>query len=228
LLFISLFALVVQADDFVPEDEEQTAADVFILGSTDSGSNITLQFGSVLGEFLQWDAANGRFSLSGDLDLAASQLVNTRLENLPTAPTCDGAAAGRVYFDTTSSSAFVCDGTTWIDLGGQSAASATQDLATARYRDTSTTNLNATATDNIVPWNTEDFENPKFTHDEVTNNSQIQVTDSGKYLVSGSVNVINTSTNNFRYNGRLKFRINGITTLPQTFQPGYIRRNYWG
>lgn len=208
---------VVFADDFMAEEEEATAADTFIIGASDSGGDINLQFGSVLGEYLRWDVANARFQLSADLDLAAAQLINSRLENLVAAPLCNGAAIGRMYFNTTAGTAYACDGTTWLDLGS---AGSPQPMATARYADSSTTNINALATDNIIPWDTEDFEDAIFTHDAVTNNSRVQVTETAKYLVSGAVSIYSTSA---RYNGILKFRINGATTLGPTFQPGYIR-----
>lgn len=222
----SLFLLSIgltYADDFVPEGEDDViySANNFTLDGDDTGGDISLQFGATLAEYLRWDDVNARFALSGDLDLALAQLANTRLENLSVAPLCDAPAVGRIYFDTTDGTAYACDGSTWKDLG---TAGTPQPMLTAGYRDSSSTDINAAATNNIVPWDTEDFEDTVFTHDTVTNNSRIQVTATAKYLVSGSVNVINTSTNNFRYNGRLKFRINGVTTLPATFQPGYIRR----
>lgn len=223
LILIIMFAPLAQADDFVPADEDDIAvgANIFVLDADDTGGNITLQFGEVLGEYLRWDDTNSRFTLSGDLDLASAQLINTRFENLAAAPTCNAVASGRVYYDTVQSSAFVCDGTTWIDLGKTSTVP-TEDLPVLRVRDTSTTNLNAVATDNLVPWDVQDFSDDKFVHDTVTNNSRIKVTESAKYLVSGSVNLYSTSV---RYNGILKFRVNGASVLPQTFQPGYIRNN---
>lgn len=220
LFVLGLSASLVLADDFVPADEEESAASTFVIGSGTVGADVVLQFGDVLGQFLAWDDANGRFSLGGDLSLNAGELINARLENLAAAPVCDVAATGRVYFDTVLSAAFVCNGTTFIELGGSGGGGTAQPLATARYRDTSTTNLNAAATDNVVPWNAEDFADSVFVHDTVTNNSQIQVTEAGKYLVSGAVSLFSASA---RYNGILKFRVNGVTTLPMTFQPGYIR-----
>jgi len=206
------------ADDFVPEGESDMAisAETFILDADDTGSDITLQFGATLGEFLRWDSTNSRFELSEDLDFAAAQLVNARFENLGAAPVCDGPATGRIYFNTVESAPFVCNGTSWEQLGTISS----QPLASARLRDTSTTNINALATDNIVPWDTQDFIDPVFVHDTVTNNSRVQVDADGKYLVSGAISIFSTGA---RYNGIVKFRVNGVTALPMTFQPGYIR-----
>lgn len=227
LLFI--FPVVFAADDFVPADQENvligTSSQSFIIDSANEGGDIVLQFGDSLGEFLAWDSVNSRFQISADLDFSLGQLANARLENLAVAPVCDGGSIGRVYFDTVENSVFVCDGTVWEAVGsGGGGITGSQPLATARYRDSSTTNLNINATDNIVPWDLEDFEDDVFVHDTVTNNSRIQVTEEGKYLVSGSINLSNTGTNNFRYNGRVKFRVNGTIFLDPTFQPGYIRQ----
>lgn len=227
--FIFVFSVVFAADDFVPFDQENvligTSSQSFIIDSANEGGDIVLQFGDSLGEFLAWDSVNSRFQISADLDFSLGQLANARLENLAVAPVCDGGSIGRVYFDTVENSVFVCDGTVWEGFGsGGGGITGSQPLATARYRDSSTTNLNINATDNIVPWNLEDFEDDVFVHDTVTNNSRIQVTEEGKYLVSGSINLSNTGTNNFRYNGRVKFRVNGTIFLDPTFQPGYIRQ----
>jgi len=197
-----------------------TNENVFTLDQDDSGGDVTLQFGTTLAEFIRWDDTNSRFLLSADLDLASAQLINTRFENLPSAPSCDALSTGRVYYDTVLSKPLVCDGTDWVELGSGGGSSTPQPLATALYRDSSSTNINSAATDNIVPWNIEDFEDSTFLHDTVTNNSRVAVTKTAKYLVSGSVNIVSTVQ---RYNGILKFRINGTTTLPVTFQPGYIR-----
>jgi hypothetical protein len=180
-----------------------TDENVFTLDQDDTGGDITLQFGTVLGEFLRWDSVNGRFQLSADLDLAAAQLVNTRFENLAVAPVCNAGAAGRVYFDTVQVAGFVCDGSLWVELGGSGGGGGVveNDLAVARYRDTGATDINAAATNNLVPWNVEDFEDTVFVHDTATNNSRVQVTEPGPYLVSGSVNVFNDTTNIFVITG---------------------------
>jgi hypothetical protein len=106
----------VHADDFVPEGVESTGSEVFTLGLNNDLSDVTLQFGNNLAEYLRWDSANGRFGLSDDLDLENNQLVNTRLENLAAAPTCDGAASGKVYFNTSDNDTYTCDGTNWVSM----------------------------------------------------------------------------------------------------------------
>lgn len=115
LFFLLCVSFTANADDFVPADEDDIAisANTFTLDADNTGGDITLEFGASLAESLQWDAANSRFSFSGSLDLQNNELVNSRMENLAAAPTCDVAATGRIYFDTTESLSYVCDGTIW-------------------------------------------------------------------------------------------------------------------
>lgn len=108
----------VYADDFVPADEEDVtiSADIFTLDGDDTAGDVVLQFGGTLAEALQWDSVNARFSLSDSLDLQNNELVNTRLENLGAAPTCDGTTLGKVYYDTADSTSYSCNGTAWVDI----------------------------------------------------------------------------------------------------------------
>lgn len=124
LLIITFGASLALADDFVPEGEDDLSisANVFTLDADNTGGDIDLQFGEVLGEYLRWDAANTRFSVSGDLDLASSQLINARIENLNGAPTCNGAASGRVYFDTGSATGFICNASGWVPMATNAGA----------------------------------------------------------------------------------------------------------
>lgn len=117
LLLLSLLINGTQAaDDFVAEDVFETQADIFILASGNDASDVTLQFGDSLNESLRWDAAGAKFVLSGSLDIENNQLINARLENAASAPTCDGSVIGKIYFNTTTGSTFSCDGTSWEQL----------------------------------------------------------------------------------------------------------------
>ncbi len=103
LILMMLFAPLAQADDFVPEGEDDItfSANNVLFDADDTGGDIQLQFGNALGETLQWDGTNSRFSLSDDLDFADNELVNIRIENQAVAPTCDGTGLGKIYFNTT-------------------------------------------------------------------------------------------------------------------------------
>jgi len=122
-LFIFLIPMATWADDFVPaDDDEQNGANTYTLDADDTGGNVRLQFGEALGEFLEWNDANSDFDLSdglrldGNLDLQANELIDTRIENLASAPTCDGTNIGRIYFDTGSQNPFSCNGVAWVRL----------------------------------------------------------------------------------------------------------------
>lgn len=105
--------------------DQFTTSNTFTIDQDDTGGNVTLQFGTSLAETLTWDNTNSEFDLSDDLnitgglitsaniDLNSNQLLEVRTENLGSAPTCNGANAGRTYFNTSGNHTYVCDGTTW-------------------------------------------------------------------------------------------------------------------
>jgi|GEM_PF-5584177 len=111
------------ADDFVPEGVDETGSETFTLGVNNDAGNLSLQFGNNLGEYLQWDSTDARFSLSDGLDLADNELSSVRLENLATAPTCDGTVIGKVYYNTTDNDTYTCGASGWQSLTDGSLAS---------------------------------------------------------------------------------------------------------
>ncbi|HMR01185.1 MAG TPA: hypothetical protein PKA32_02235, partial [Candidatus Gracilibacteria bacterium] len=76
-------------------------------------------------ESLQWDIASGRFDFSDDLnvnggievasdiDFNLNESIELRVENLASAPTCDGSSIGRVYQNTTDGNTYACDGSSF-------------------------------------------------------------------------------------------------------------------
>jgi hypothetical protein len=113
LTFMSGLAL---ADDFVPEDQEGTGTTTFVLGDNNDSGDVILQFGDTLGEYLQWDSVNIRFSLSDSLSFENNEIEEVRLENLAAAPTCDGTVVGKIYYNTALNDTFTCDGANWQSL----------------------------------------------------------------------------------------------------------------
>ena len=113
LTFMSGLAL---ADDFVPEDQEGTGTTTFVLGESNDSGDVILQFGDTLGEYLQWDSVNIRFSLSDSLSFENNEIEEVRLENLAAAPTCDGNVVGKIYYNTALNDTFTCDGANWQSL----------------------------------------------------------------------------------------------------------------
>ena len=81
----------------------------------------------------------------------------------------------------------------------------------------------ADATTNVViQWDNEDIEDSIFTHDTVTSNSVISVSETGRYLLTGVINYYGT-TSNYGLTSRVTVIVNGTTTLPNIFDGGYIR-----
>lgn len=73
---LALFAMflipLVWADDFVPSDEEETGADTFVLDADNNATDITLQFGDILGKNLRWNDAQSRFDLNDTLRVSGN------------------------------------------------------------------------------------------------------------------------------------------------------------
>jgi len=96
--------------------------------NNNAATTVKLQFGETLNESLQWSKTNVRFELSdnlyidgsltlnGHLDFGLYEMINVRLENLASAPTCDSGSKGRVYFNTSDNLPYYCNGTTWNQL----------------------------------------------------------------------------------------------------------------
>ena len=51
-----------------------------------------------------------------NLDLTKNQILNVAIQNLSSAPS--SPVAGQVYYDTTSSTIYFWNGTTWLDVSG--------------------------------------------------------------------------------------------------------------
>ncbi len=79
-------------------------------------------------ETLTFDATtDDRFELSDDLDVGGilsaisanfndGQLVNTRIENLASDPTCDAARRGKLYYNTGNDNSYVCNGSSFVQI----------------------------------------------------------------------------------------------------------------
>lgn len=84
-----------------------------IIDQRDATGNLTLQFGNSLGESILWNQTNAQFEVSNNLSLGGSQLVDFRVENASSAPTCDGTRNGRMYHHTIEDISYICDGASW-------------------------------------------------------------------------------------------------------------------
>lgn len=104
-------------------------------------------------------------------------------------------------------------GTNWSNIAS---------MSTLRLRSAAAQSANA-ATDIAVQWDTQEISpDSNFAHSTSTNNSRIQVVNSGKYLVTGYVNYTGT-TSNYRFTTRLSIRVNGTDILNDFFDGTYVR-----
>jgi len=104
-------------------------------------------------------------------------------------------------------------GTNWSNIAS---------MSTLRLRSAAAQSANAT-TDIAVQWDTQEISpDSNFAHSTSTNNSRIQVVNSGKYLVTGYVNYTGT-TSNYRFTTRLSIRVNGTDILNDFFDGTYVR-----
>jgi hypothetical protein len=104
-------------------------------------------------------------------------------------------------------------GINWSDVGS---------MSTLRLRSAASQNADAT-TDIAIQWDTQEIApDSSFTHSTTADNSRIQVTNSGKYLVTGYLNY-NGNTTNYRFTSRISIRVNGTNTLDDFFDGTYVR-----
>lgn len=95
------------------------------------------------------------------------------------------------------------------------------DIPVAMYRDGSTTDINAAATNNLMPWSIDDITDAQFVHSTSVNTSRIQVHNTGIYEVSGGI-TCTSATASIRYNGTVKVRADGVTLFPMRAPSGFI------
>lgn len=124
-------AILFQDDNFADVDSEG-----LILDSLDQATgNITIQFGSTLGEFIQWNATDLRFEVSDSIDFNSNQIIEARIENIAAMPGGAGGlgapGTGRIVqltaVDTIAPGctgpscqpgAYAWNGTVWVGLTG--------------------------------------------------------------------------------------------------------------
>jgi len=87
-----------------------------VLDADNTGGDVTLQFGGTLNKYLQWNSASSLFSFNDDVDLQGNEIKNFRIDNLSSAPICDGSAIGRLYHNTGNMNSYVCNGSAWEQI----------------------------------------------------------------------------------------------------------------
>jgi len=104
--------LAVLGQGFIADDHSAANSDGY-LNFGRNGSNW---------ELLSWNSSALQFELSddlsisgglevtGDIDFNLNEAIGLRLENLASAPTCDGSAQGLIYYSTADGGSYICDG----------------------------------------------------------------------------------------------------------------------
>ncbi len=91
---------------FTTESDGVNADGYHIDNDDSSVDTVDLFFGASTDAFLKfdmtYDGGTGKFDLSHALDLSGNELLNFIVENSETAPTCDAASIGRLYYDTSA------------------------------------------------------------------------------------------------------------------------------
>jgi hypothetical protein len=126
---VTRFLIDPNATWYVLDAGPKTNWNTFTLdGNNNAPTDIKLEFGDTLKEYLQWSKANVRFELSDSLyvggylevsshiDFNLNEAKEMRLENLALAPTCDSNSKGRLYYNTGDNLPYFCNGTGWGQL----------------------------------------------------------------------------------------------------------------
>ncbi|MBU0577632.1 hypothetical protein KJ742_01635 [Patescibacteria group bacterium] len=175
----------------------QGGESTFVLDVNDVGGDVALQFGETLAESLTWDSANLEFNISDDFSIDGYLDLGDQTED-------PSANEGRLWFRSdTDNLMFYADGKTQ-EIG-------VIEVGQFYDSDGNGGSFNINTVDwTAIPWDSESFdEDETYSHDTVTNNSQITVNDTGLYKINFSVSHENNTA--VRKNIRCAIRINGST-----------------
>ncbi len=101
---------------FRGESDFRIPQDTLIIDEDDAASDLKLQFGNTLNEYILWDNTNLNFQFSNNITLSGNQLLDFRIENFGSAPTCDGTRNGRLYYNTVTGFSYVCSASSWKQI----------------------------------------------------------------------------------------------------------------
>ncbi len=116
LLCLSAQASFAQQRIYYGDENYSLPQKTLIIDENDLGGNLKLQFGNSLNKYILWDSGTSQFTFSDNVDLGGNEMRDFRVENVTSAPICDGTRTGRMYHNTLSSKTFVCDGTDWEQI----------------------------------------------------------------------------------------------------------------
>lgn len=118
VILITLFMLtftIAQATSrlvFSNEDPEERGNE-FILDVNNDYDTYALRFGDDIDAAITFDENTDLFSINRSVNLQGNELQNFQLEALSSPPSCTTSDNGRMYFDTSDSHTYVCNGSSW-------------------------------------------------------------------------------------------------------------------
>ncbi len=116
-VFCLLFVTNVSAKLVFVTEEDAIYNSNFTINADDSADDfVDLNFGETLNSRLRYDINLNKFIFNEDLDLDNHELLNTRIENLPSPPNCSNSVQGRIYYNTVDLNTYICNGTNWVKL----------------------------------------------------------------------------------------------------------------
>ncbi len=117
LVGFSLFSeSVFAASLFFSGDNDGTDSYVFTMDkSALSSTYIDLVFALTTSQ-LRYDIALAKFIFNRTLDMGGNQILNARIQNLGSAPTCDTNSKGLLYHNTANTYSYVCNGTDFVQV----------------------------------------------------------------------------------------------------------------
>jgi len=139
----------------------------------------------------------------------------------------DTHKTGTLWIDTAAKKHYVCVDNTasnavWVETKGNEIAPV-GPLPIMTLNHSGSDNLNASASDNVVPWDTEVVKDSSYTHSTVTNNSRVAVTKSGTYIITLGITTVMNPVSNARYQGSARLRANGTTNITDRNISTYAR-----
>lgn len=156
-----------------------------------------------------------------DIDLANNQLLQARVQNLPTAPTCDGTTTGLIYHNTTSNQSYVCNGSVFVQI--DAVASASQTLSAIQIRQSA---------DFAIPvggWGDISFDSTDIENDPSTiihntgNTDRIDILADGLYQITYDVDLLEGAAST----DEARVRVNDTTVLNGSYARTLLA-NQWG
>ena len=212
----------VNADDFIPAEEEVTSSNTFILDADDTGGDIQLQFGTTLSEYLRWDNANSIFNFSNSLQLDGT---NITLDADNTGTGADTDIVSEQGSDPDGTLRYSATNNQWeISNNGGSfdpiVSGSTASMIGSFYDSTGGTDINV-ATPVAIPWNQETKKDTGITHSNSTNNTRVYLDNQDWYRATYSISHEDQSGN--RKNIRCRIRLNGSSYIIPSDSYSYSR-----